>query len=367
MCTCAQGALGETGSVKGTDRTGQDRGVMRGSVFRKTSTIFENRECTSPVVGADGYSTNKGFAMTSLLVLHPFLLILLGWILSRRFDYPRDWWDKVERLVFTVLFPPLLFKSVATAEISIDSASRFLLCGVSSMLVAVLLAYIVSRIAPQDPPTDASVRQCGYRFNSYIGFALASSLFGPQGTALYAMLLGIWVPLSNIIAVTDLSSSCSQGRLSISAHVHKIVTNPLIVSTLAGLLFNIFRIPLPDLIGSIFSSLGSASLAMALLAIGAGMEKINLSRYGKLLCAATVQRLVAVPAVSLAAGLIGGLSMTEMGALLCLAALPTANSCYIMAVRMGGNGPVVADLTTLQTLVSLISIPLWLTVLSWLF
>ncbi len=297
-----------------------------------------------------------------LLTLHPFLLILLGWVLRRRFQYTRSWWDDVERLVFTVLFPPLLFRSVATAQLTITSASKFLLCGVASMLAGVLLAWVVSRLYPQDRRTDASVRQCGYRFNSYIGFALASVLSGTLGSALYALLLGVWVPISNIIAVTDLSQATSAQQRSLSAHVRAVVTNPLIIATVLGLLFNLFSIPLPALASSFFKTLGDASLAMALLAIGAGMEKIDLSKYGRLLAAATVQRLVLLPAVSIIAGRLLGLSGLELGALLCLTALPTANSCYIMAMRMGGNGPVVADLTTLQTLVSLLTIPMWLTV-----
>ena len=44
------------------------------------------------------------------------------------------------------------------------------------------------------------------------------------------------------------------------------------------------------------------------------------------------------------------------------AALPTASSAYVLAVRMGGNGAFVAGLVTLSTLLGMVSVPLWLAV-----
>lgn len=298
---------------------------------------------------------------TILIVLHPFLLILLGWWLRFRGYFEKSWWDGCEKLVYYVLFPPMLFNNVATAQFTLSSASRFLLTGVGTMMMGVLFAYIVSKIFPKNPPTDASIRQCGYRFNAYIAFALVSSLYGQAGMALFALLMGIWVPISNSFAVADFAQATQKKGQGFLGLVKAILSNPLIMATLAGLWFNAFGWTMPHLVTSLFKSLGSASLALALLAIGAGMEKLEVSQFGKLLSAATVERLIAVPLVALCLGLFIGLTPLELGALLCFTALPTANSCYIMAVRLGGNGPLVADLTTLQTLASIVTLPVWLT------
>ena len=167
------------------------------------------------------------------------------------------------------------------------------------------------------------------------------------------------MPISNAFAVADLSQAARAKNQTFFALLKTIVTNPLIMATLLGLCFNTMGWTLPTLISGLFKSLGSASLVLALLAIGAGMEKLSISLYGKLLSAATIERLLAVPLVSVLIGMMAGLNSVELGALLCFTALPTANSCYILAVRMGGNGPIVADLTTLQTVVSLITLPFW--------
>jgi malonate transporter len=40
--------------------------------------------------------------------------------------------------------------------------------------------------------------------------------------------------------------------------------------------------------------------------------------------------------------------------------LPTASSAYVLAARMGGDGPFVAWLVSAGTVVSAVTLPLWL-------
>ena len=75
-------------------------------------------------------------------------------------------------------------------------------------------------------------------------------------------------------------------------------------------------------------------------------------------------KLLAIPALAL--GLIAwlGLTGTDAGILLLCAALPTASSAYILAVRMAGDGRAVATQITVGTLLSMITIPVWLALLT---
>ena len=298
------------------------------------------------------------------IVLQPFILIALGFLLSKHRLFPRSLWDGVEVLVYYVVFPPLLFNSVAKATLTVSDTSLFLMGGVASMSLGILWSWLVSKIAPADRATDASIRQCGYRFNSYIGFAIVLALYGETGFALFALLMGVWVPISNAVAVADLAAATQKHGQGFLSLLSSILKNPLILATLAGLFFNVFGLSMPAWIDGVFSSLGSASLALALMAIGAGLKIDDFQAHRLLMGLATVQRLIVVPAVSVWIGRYLGLEAIEIGALLCFTALPTANSCYILAVRMGGNGPAVADLTTLQTLCSLVTIPFWMWVVS---
>ena len=148
-------------------------------------------------------------------VLEPFLLIALGYALrgTKRFG-AKELWDGVEKLVFWVLFPPLLFNSVAHAKLTGLDTAEFLLFGTFAMATGVFMAKAVSKMAPADPMTDASVRQTGYRFNSYICFALALNMYGQEALALVALLTGIWVPISNAIAVADWNPNVTHALLA---------------------------------------------------------------------------------------------------------------------------------------------------------
>ena len=251
-----------------------------------------------------------------MAIIEPLLLIALGFLLkrTRRFS-SKELWDGVEKLVFWVLFPPLLFNSVASAQLSGLNTAAFLAAGCFAMTGGIFMAKGVSVLAPADPMTDASVRQTGYRYNAYICFAMALNLYGKD------------------------------------------------VMALAGLAANILRhttgLTVPVFVTKILSTLGNASTATALLAIGAGLAVEEFSRYRRLITLSTIQRLVVLPAFALAMGLAAGLEPRFMAALMCYAMVPTANSCYIMASRMGGNGAVVSDLTSVEVLASLVTIPLW--------
>ena len=181
-----------------------------------------------------------------------------------------------------------------------SQTSLYLACGVGSMAAGMVLAWIVSKLAPADRLTDASIRQCGYRFNSYIGFAVVLALYGNTGMALFALLVGVWVPISNAVAVADIAAASQSEGSGIREYTSR-TTNPLIIATLAGLFFNVTGAQMPAFT-SVFRVTGSAS-AFTLMAIGSGLRLEDFRKYGKLISLATVERLIAVPAVSFAVGL----------------------------------------------------------------
>lgn len=145
--------------------------------------------------------------MASLItiILPQFLLILFGTSLRRFKPFSASFWSGLEALVFYVLFPPLLFNSVYESKFNLETSARFLCVAVSCMLGAVLLSWLVNQFYKESSWTKWSVFHCGFRFNTYIGFAICQPLLGNEGFALLSLLIAIWVPISNTIAVMTLS------------------------------------------------------------------------------------------------------------------------------------------------------------------
>src|SRR5690606_6382558 len=200
----------------------------------------------------------------------------------------------------------------------------------------------------------ASLAQCAYRFNTYMGLSLALSLAGPAGQSIMALIVGCAVPLVNIAAVSGLA------RRQDSRVMIEVLRNPLILATMAGLVFNILGLSIPDFAMTTLQRLGACAIALGLICVGATLSIQGLSSAAKLMGWMIVVRLLALPVIALVIAYFFPLSDTERYMLLLFSTLPTASSAYILAVRMGGDGRSVAATMSLGTMLSALTIPMWL-------
>ncbi|MEJ6004316.1 AEC family transporter [Paucibacter sp. AS339] len=293
-----------------------------------------------------------------LLLLPDFLLILCGFLLCRYSALNRPVWESAERLVYYLLFPVLLFNSILRTPLQPGSTADLAMGGLATVLGGVAMAYAL-RLLPgvRTEPLSrlhASGAQCAFRFNSFIALALAERLQGAQGVAWVALLIALCVPVCNVAAVWPLARHGGHGYWRELSH------NPLILSTVAGLLANLLGLRLPEPAALTLHRIGLAALPLGLMAVGAGLRFGALKEAPKLAAALLAIRHLLLPIWALGLAALLQLQPDQRALLLMFAALPTASSAYVLAVRMGGNGPFVAGLVTLSTLLGMLSLPLWL-------
>lgn len=307
----------------------------------------------------DGYASRVNFAQ---LLFPDFSLILCGYLVCRFTRLDRSIWGPVESLVYFFLFPVLLFHSIVKSPLDLLATSSLIGAGLSLGLCAIALAYSLPwwpLLGRQiDRRDHAASAQVAFRFNSFIALALAERLAGPQGLLLIAVLIGVCVPLFNVGAVWPMARQGQRG------FVRELLRNPLILATAAGLLANVLGFRLPAWIEPSMQRIGNASLALGLLAAGAGMQLGSL-RGGLTLAVAVLGiKHLALPLLAALLARLWGLDAAQTLILMAFSALPTASSAYVLAARMGYNGPYVAALVTLSTLLGLLSLPLALVVLA---
>ncbi|MFP4162054.1 MAG: AEC family transporter [Ectothiorhodospira sp.] len=296
--------------------------------------------------------------MTAVALLIPtFLLIALGFGLRRWAGLERGFWSDLEWLIYHVLFPALLFGTLAGRPLELGSAAGMIQAGALSLGAGMLLAYLGKGWMGLSHRDFASAFQCAFRFNSYIGFAILGGLHGERGVAVFAILAGFMVPLANLGAVWALARHGERGLL------RELARNPLVLSTFAGLTWSLAGWPLPGMAATTLDFLGQAALPMGLIAAGAGLHLSGLGGHLPAVLYLGLVKLLAVPAVALAAARLLDLQGPYLAAVLVLAALPTASSAYILAVRMGGDGQIVAALIASTTLAATVTLPLWLLLL----
>ena len=292
----------------------------------------------------------------ALALLPDFALILLGSGLRRVLHLGDHFWIGLEKLIYFVLFPALLFNGLVKTRIDWSAAGPLLAVAMGAMATGIVLGY-GAKFFRLTPMSFASQYQCAFRFNSYIGLAVAGKLYGVPGIAAMAIVVGVMVPPANMAAVWMLAR---HGQASVW---RELARNPLILATLAGVVANVAGFQPPEALLQFLGRLGEAAIALGLLAVGAGLRTGN-AKVGAGGTAAAVYllavKLIALPLATL--GLIRWVGLTGVYAdvALVFSALPTASSAYILAQRMGGDGARVAWLISVGTVLGMLSLPFWL-------
>ncbi|HMQ71658.1 MAG TPA: AEC family transporter [Rubrivivax sp.] len=288
----------------------------------------------------------------ALLILPDFALIAIGFLICRYTALDRPVWDGAERLVYYLLFPALLFGSIVRNPLRPMDALALAGGTLAVTAVGIGLAYALRRVPGVTPALHASGAQVAFRFNSYIALAVAERLAGAPGVAAIALVVSMAVPLCNLGAVWPLARHGGHGYL------RELARNPLIIATVSGLAFNALGLRLPELAATTLSRIGAAALPLGLMAVGAGLRLGALREAPALAAALLAIRHAALPLAAVAWVALTDLPPDQQLVLVAFAALPTASSAYVLAVRMGGHGPFVAGLVTVSTLLGMLSLPL---------
>lgn len=289
------------------------------------------------------------------LLAPDFSLILLGFLLCRYTALNRAVWEQAEKLVFFVFFPVLLFHSIVKSPLDLSATSGLIIGGLTLAASGIAMTYVLPYLpwlgARLDRREHAACAQIGFRFNSFIALAMAERLAGPEGLLLIAVLIGVCVPIFNMAAIWPMArhSQTNFGR--------ELLRNPFIIATVSGLLANLLGFYIPSWLEPSVSRIGAGSLALGLMAAGAGMRLGSMKEAKALSVAVLFIKHMLLPLVALFLSHALGLSKAQTLVLLAFSALPTAPTAYVLAARMGYNGPLVAGLVTLSTLMGLLSLP----------
>ena len=296
-----------------------------------------------------------------LLALWPlFALIIAGYFLRLR-DFPSEaFWPGAERINYFVLFPALLFSSLATAPLDNPALPR-LAGAVMLALGLVWVALLLLKSVRSWPAARfGAFAQGGLRFNTYLGLAAVGSLFGKEGLALAALMLALMVPTVNVMSVWALTA---ERGVSVRSLLLPILKNPLILACLTGALVNLSGLGLPGGTDRLLSLLAAASLPLGLLCVGAALKPRELGGEIPALGWNSALRLLAVPLLAYAVARLLHLPAMETTIIVLFFALPTAPTAYVLTRQLGGDSHLMAGIITLQTLLAAASLPLVLTLL----
>ncbi|WP_417489578.1 AEC family transporter [Maricaulis sp.] len=296
-----------------------------------------------------------------LTALFPiFGVIAIGWLLRRSGLLPDNSWGPVSRLAYLGLSPALLFTAIARADLSSITLGPFLIASVLGFLAMAVIMLALKPALKIPDPTYTSVFQAVCRWNGMLILALGIALFGDQGEILVALVMVVSIPLVNIECVAALAVWGEGAAPNWRSILYRIVTNPLILGSVAGGVVNLAHIPMPGAITDTLSLLGQAALPLILLSVGAGLNFTTLRARPRLLALSIFLKLMIGPLVFYGVGRAMGLDGIPLTILLLTGSSPGAGSAYVLAQQMGGDAPYSAGDITASTLFCFITIPFWL-------
>ncbi len=304
--------------------------------------------------------------MTILPVILPIALaISAGWAARKSGLVPHTAWPGIETLSFRLLIPAILIHAIAGAELNPQKIGPFTMALVGTMAVIGATALALRRLVSAERLSNASLStlfQTSTRWNAFISLAAADLLAGEAGVLLVAVAMAVLVPVVNVANIFTVAAlvEASAGWRRV---LRTVITNPLVIACAIGLSLNALG-GLPDLPGRAFEIVGRAALGIGLLAVGAGIEIRRFVAVSRTVLIGLALRPVAAPAVFLGLALLFRLDPAEMAAGVLATAVPAATNGYIVARAMGGDAELYADMLAWQTLLSMIAIPAYLSLVA---
>ncbi len=291
-----------------------------------------------------------------------FLMMVLGYLLHKIGWMDDEFASKMNRFVFRVPLPVLLFGDLAAVDFAQVWNMKFVSFCFGVTVISIAVSAGISFLW-KDRSIQGEFIQASYRSSAAIlGIAFIQNIYGTAGMA-PLMIIGS-VPLYNVMAVLVLSLF-KPGQRGLDRDVMKttlwgIATNPIILGIAAGLLWSALRLPMPQIMGKMISSVGGVTTPMGLMAMGAAFDLRRAFAKVKPAVTAAFIKLIGFCAVFLPAAVRLGFREEELVAILVMLGSATTVTCFVMAKNMGHEGVLSSSVVMLTTLFSAFTLTGWL-------
>ena len=294
-----------------------------------------------------------------------FLMMLLGMLFRKLGWMDEVFAAKMNKFVFLVPLPVLLFEQLATVDFSEVWDINFILFCFVVTAISITISTLISLLW-KDRSVKGEFIQATYRSSAaLLGIAFIQNIYGTAGMA-PLMIIGS-VPLYNIMAVVVLSvfkpGNNSFDKALVKKTLKGIATNPIIIGIVAGFVWSALKLPMPSILHKTVSSIGATATPMGLMSMGATFEMKKATSKMKPTLVAVFMKLVGFCVVFLPMAALLGFRNEEMIAILVMLGSATTVSCFVMARNMGHEGTLSSGVIMMTTLLSAFTLTMWLDVL----
>ena len=302
----------------------------------------------------------QNIIFTAQIVGPVFLIIALGYLLKRTSVITDKFVTVTSKFVFNVSLLALIFFNIARIDLSKTLNINEILFIYLVLIGAFLTTWFIAKFFIKEGRDLGTFIHGSYRSNfAIVGFAVISSVFGVEALGKSSLILAFLLPLNNILAVIALTVPLNKEKsINYKTMIKEIITNPLIISVIAGLPFSYFKFPIHAVITQTGGYLSSIALPLALVGIGATLNIKALKKASIYAFASSSIKLIFLPLIGTFLAYEFGFKGQDLGLLFILFACPTAIVSFIMADAMGSNSKLAGNIVLITTLGSIITITL---------
>ena len=301
------------------------------------------------------------------VVVPIFLLIILGYFLTRIKLWDGHFLKVANEVCFKCLLPVLLFYNVATANIFEVFNLKLIVyvCLCACLLCGSL--FLIVPIFVKDKKRIGVMIQGTFRSNFLLfGVPLGLSIGGNEGAVLAAVVASFYVPVINMLSVISLYAFSEAENKNIKSALLGIVKNPLIIGGVSGLIFSLIRnsigFEMPAILDTTLFNIKNAATPVAFLILGGDLKFGNMLRNVKFSALSVLGKTIIIPALMLTVSSLLGFGKLEMAILVAVFATPNAVSSYAMARNYEADYELAGEIITLGTLLSVVTMFVFITI-----
>ena len=302
----------------------------------------------------------------SIEIVFPTIAIMMfGWLLrhlgllSTEFIKGGTWFS------FNIAVPFAIYMSLQGEDLGAILNLKLTVYMVMGLVVAfALLTLLVPRFVSERKKA-VSMAHNMLRANFVVqGIPMLTKTYGAENIAAGAATLPFMVVANNVLGtLMYVIMLPEKGGGAVKNAVLKLVKNPLIIASLAGILVAATPITVPELLLDPIAQVGRIGTPLLLLCLGAEIDFGSLRRNLKYTIPTTIVRLVVIPGVLTLVGMLLGFRGIELGTIFLVNASCTVVAGYVMAAAMGGDTAIAAESLGLTALFSSVTVTAGLTVL----
>ena len=299
--------------------------------------------------------------LLSFSAVFPLILNLaIGFMLMKINLIDKHSSDKMNTLVFKVFMPLSLFNNIYHTDISNVFNAKLTIFMLSALVISFVFLMVVVPLFVKTQNQKGVIIQAIFRGNFLIfGLPVVTALCGDENVGLTSLLIGLIVPVYNILAVICMEFF-REGNVNFKKILLGMLKNPLIIASVLGIAFVLIGIKIPNIFEKSITDISKVSTPLSLIVLGASFTFSSLKGNTVKLLWGALGRLVFTPLVFIPLAVYFGFRGIELATILVFLASPTAVSSYVMAKQMGGDDVLAGQYVVICSISAIFTVFLWI-------